>query len=429
MRVREFPVLTEDDEPLVDRLAVGLDDDSARTLAYLLRRAEQPAFADEPATLLAVQVGTEQNRSTVRAALDRLEERGLVAGTTIRDETPGRPPKAWRAPRGIERTVERAYDLHAARLLERAERFPDELGASAPAGDPQPQPDAVSLSVALNWRPNGLHAPLFLADADGAYADRNLDVAFESHEGSRAALDSVVAGDADLGIAGAATVLRARATGEPVVPIASLFQHAMTTIYALAGTFDEPFERAAQLQGRRVGTPVASEVGLLSRLFLRQAGVLDRVEVLDLRGEEQEALLSGEVDAVTGSFSDPRRLAAEGRSVESVAVADRFPIPGPAIVAAESTLADRRPELAAFLSGTAAGWAAAKENPSQAASAVAAESDRAADRERRTFEAAVAEFGASDAVRNHGWGWRQTEAWRRLRTALEQVELLDGEPA
>lgn len=429
MEVREFPVLTDDDRPLEDRLAVGLGDDPARVLAYLLLRAERAEFDDEPASSLAIQVGTELNRSTARDALNRLADRDLVVETTIRDETGGRPPKAWRVPRGIDESVGRVYDRHATALLDRATEFADE---DPDAGDPSAvaaDPENAPLAVALNWRPNGLHAPFFAADADGAYDERDLSVTFEPNRGSRAAIDAVVDGDADVGVAGAATLLRARAAGDPVVPVASLYQHAMTAIYALDDAFDEPFERAAQLRGRRVGTPVESEVGLLSRLFLSQAGVLDDVEVVDLDGEEREALVSGEVDAVTGSFADPRRLAADGTPVESIAVADRFPIPGPAIVATERVLSESRPELAAFLAATAAGWASAARDRDRAAELVAERSERPAAEERRTFAEAVEEFGASETVRKRGWGWRRADAWRRLETVLERVELRDTESA
>lgn len=451
MRVREFPVLTDDDRALVDRLAAGLGDDPARVLAYLLRRAQRPEFADDPASSLAVQVGTELNRSTVRAALDRLVERDLVAETTIRDDTRGRPPKAWRPRRGVDETVARAYDRHAAALVAEASEFTDDRSDLADdqndladdrhghtadqhdpsAGEVDPSADDAdaSLSVALNWRPNGLHAPLFLADANGSYDDRGLSVELRPGDGSRAALDSVVAGDADVGIAGAATLVRARAAGDPVVPVASLYQHATATIYALEGTFDGAFERAAQLRGRRVGTPIDSEIGLLGRLFLSQAGVLDDVDVVDLGGEERDALVSGAVDAVTGSFADPRRLSTAGTPVESLAVADRFPIPGPAIVVRESALSDRRGALIAFLAAATAGWAAAERDPGTAATVVAERSDRSATEERRTVEEAVEEFGSSETVRKRGWGWRRADAWRRLETALERVGLLDGDPA
>ncbi len=429
MRVREFPVLGEGDRPVIDRLAGGLGEPSATVLAYLLCRDAE--FSPEPASLLAVRVGTGLNRKAARNALSRLAERKLIETTTVRDETPGRPPTMWRAMGSVEETIDAVYERHARDLIGQARTFPEGDTASDFGSATDPTPSNASLSLALNWRPNGLHAPLFVADEMGTYGKRGLSVRFGANEGSRAALDSVRSDEADVGVSGAATIIRARADGEEIVPVALLFQHAMTAIYGLETTFGGPFERVEQLRGFRIGMPPTSETGLLGRLFLSQAGVLDDVEIVDLRGEERTALLSGAVDAVTGSFSDPRRLRTDGVSVESIQVAEQFPLPGPAIVTHERTLSEREPELVAFLASTTAGWTAARRNPSRVEDAIGAhddvEGDTLADRERRTFEAAVAEFGTTDAVRKWGWGRGRTEAWNRLATALDGVGLLERE--
>ncbi|MGA9399921.1 ABC transporter substrate-binding protein [Haladaptatus sp.] len=432
MRVREFPVLGEADRSVVDRLACGIGEPAATVLAYLLCRREE--FTTEPASLLAVRIGTGSNRKAVRNALAELTERELIEATTVRDETPGRPATRWRATGSVEETVEAVYDEHANELLARAGAFPEPNAAaevdSTVSDPPISHATNASVSLALNWRPNGLHAPLFVADETGLYEKRGLSVRFDVHDGSRAALDGIVSETADVAVSGAATVLRARAEGEEIVPVALLFQHAMTAIYGLRTTFDGPLERAEQLRGLRIGMPSTAETGLLGRLFLSQGDVLDDVEIVDLRGEERAALLSGAVDAVTGSFSDPRKLRDGGISVESIPVAERFPLPGPAIVTNEQDLSEREPELAAFLAATTAGWTTARQNPSRVEEAVEAHDDAepsSPNRERRTFEAAVAEFGTTDAVRNFGWGWGEAELWNRLATALDGVGSLGSE--
>jgi ABC-type nitrate/sulfonate/bicarbonate transport system substrate-binding protein/predicted transcriptional regulator len=428
MRVREFPVLGEEDRPLIDRLAGGLGESSATVLAYLLLRNEE--FSTEAASLLAIRIGTGLNRKAVRDALSRLENRELVETATVRDETPGRPPTVWRTPRNVQDTVEAVYERHARRLIGRARRFfdSDTSASTADITVPNPRTDA-DISVALNWRPNGLHAPLFVAEESDAYGERGLSLRFDANRGSRDALDALRSGEADIAVSGAATVLRARANGEPVVPVALLFQHAMTALYGLESAFDGPFERVDQLRGLRIGTPPTSETDLLGRLFLSQAGVLDDVELVELRGEERDALLSGTVDVVTGSFSDPRQLRVDGIPVESILVADRFPLPGPALVTTARNVSERGSELGVFLSATTEGWTAARAKPMRVRDAIEkrTEDESRADREQRTFEAAVEEFGITDTVRKRGWGWDRIEVWNRLETALEQVSLLSSE--
>ncbi|WP_231183279.1 ABC transporter substrate-binding protein [Haladaptatus sp. DYF46] len=433
MRVQAFPVLGEDDRPVIDRLAGGLGETSATVLSYLLLRNEE--FSAEAASLLAIRVGTGLNRKAVRDALSRLEDRELVETTTVRDETPGRPPTVWRTPRDRQDTVESVYEGHARGLVSRARRFTDSDMSTSAAAVASEYPTNADVSLALNWRPNGLHAPLFVAEERGAYEERGLSLRFDANRGSRDALDALRSDDADIAVSGAATVLRARANGEPVVPVALLFQHAMTALYGLESAFDGPFERVDQLRGLRIGTPPTSETDLLGRLFLSQADVLTDVELVELRGEERDALLSGTVDVVTGSFSDPRQLRSDGIPVESILVAEQFPLPGPALVTTARNLSERESELVAFLAGTTEGWTAARTNPTRVRDAIEERKvkardvegdgvERRADRERHTFEEAVSEFGVTDTVRKGGWGRNRMEAWDRLKTALEQVGLL-----
>ncbi|NHN59857.1 MULTISPECIES: ABC transporter substrate-binding protein [Halorussus] len=427
MEVRTFPALSDDDEPFVERLGAGLGDRPARVLAYLLLRAERDGVGDEPATLLTVQVGTGLGRNAVTDALSSLEDRGLVTATTVQDETRGRPPQAWEVAYGPASAPGRVYDRHADRLLDRARTAFDVGDESAESAQFSDSDDADrdddadrEFTVGLNWTPNGLHLPLFAAAGRDEYADRGLSVDFAEHRGSSASLAAVASGEADVGVAGAVSLVEARRRGEPVVPLALLFQRAMTVLYAERDRFDGGLESVEQLRGRRVGMPVESEAGLLGRLFLAQSGVLADVELVDIAGEERRALLDGEADAVTGSFSDPRELREDGVRTDSLRVADQFPICGPSLVATEGALRRRRGPLAEFLAATAAGWAAAVSRPYEVSTGSGIIFD---DDERRTFERAVGEFGANDAVCEHGWGWQDRETWDRLETALSVADL------
>nr|WP_282594400.1 ABC transporter substrate-binding protein [Halorientalis brevis] len=263
---------------------------------------------------------------------------------------------------------------------------------------------------------------MYAAREAGAYSERNLSVTFAPRTGSGAALRDVVAGDSLLGIVGSTTLLRAVADEQPVVPLALLYQRALAVLYTTRAAFGEPFERVAQLRGRRLGMPVDSEIGLLGRFYLRQAGVADDVTVIDLQGEERTALLADTVDAVTGSLSDPARVRTGDATVDTIRLGDRFPIYGPAVVAREEALAAARSVLADFLAGTMVGVARARADPAVAASAV--DGDESAARARQTFEDAIETGWTSDAVAAHGWGWHQAEDWERLRGVLAQVDLL-----
>ncbi len=418
MRTREFRVLDEDDRAVIDRVAPGLGNDAARVLAYLLLHSD---IEDGPATEIELRIGTGLNRSAITAAVDGLESAGVVERTTVPDDGPGRPPTAWRATTDLESAARNTAEHHASALLERA-RGIWEGGSSGESGKPDESGGATeTLTLGLNWKPNGLHLPFYAAAASGRYGDFGLAVEIDHHEGSRRAPDAVVSGEADVGLVGAATVVRARAAGEPIVPIAVAYRRAMAVLYTVRERFGEVLSGVAQLRGRRIGMPARSETRVLGRLFLNQVALDGSVRIVDTAGEEQDALLSGEVDVVTGSISDPRELERRGMTVDTLAVADHFPIYGPTLVVSQELLAARERALERFLAGTTAGWAEARLDSTSAAGRIDDRSADSSERVARTFERAFEEFGG---VCENGWGWQRAEPWDRLRTALTQGTLL-----
>ncbi|MFC7256924.1 ABC transporter substrate-binding protein [Haloplanus litoreus] len=422
MRVREFPVLGDEDERVVEAFAAGLDREAARVLAYLVGREDSDRFSGEAASRLAVRVGVDLGRGRVSDVLSTLTDRELITETTVESEAPGRPPKGWRADAGHDETLARVRALHSAALLDRAASVAATLGndVDVDVGTPAPDRDAGVVDVGLNWEPNGLHAPLFA----GAYADRGVDVTLSGRRGSHAALSAVADGDVDVGLTGAATFLRANADGHDVIPLALYYQRAMVVLYTTRETFGGPLRSVEDVRGRRVAMPDGSETGALGRLFLSQAGVVDDVTIVRADGEERAALLDGDADVATGVFTDPLELETDGHDVDSVLVADHFPVPGPAFVVRRETLRDRPHALRGFLEGAMAGWTAARLDPAAAVADLGDRSDESAAVERRKLEQALDRFAGSDDVEKNGWGWHSAETWQRLRIALKQADAL-----
>ena len=422
MRVREFPVLGDEDERAVEGFAAGLDREAARVLAYLVGRKDSGRFSGEAASRLAVRVGVDLGRGRVSDVLSTLTDRGLITETTVESDAPGRPPKGWHADAGHDETLARVRALHSAALLDRAASVAATLGDDVDVDvvTPSSDRDAGVIDVGLNWEPNGLHAPLFA----GAYADHGVDVTLSGCRGSRAALSAVADGDVDVGLTGAATFLRADADGHDVIPLALYYQRAMVVLYTTRETFGGPLRSVEDVRGRRVAMPAGSETGALGRLFLSQADVVDDVTVVRADGEERAALLDGDADVATGVFTDPLELEAAGHDVDSVLVADHFPVPGPAFVVRRETLRDRPGALRGFLEGAMAGWTAARLEPAAAVSDLGDRSDESAAVERRKLEQALDRFAGSDDVEKNGWGWHSAETWQRLRIALEQADAL-----
>lgn len=421
---RAFPVLSSEEDPHIDRLAAGLGDTAARVFVYLWRRSTASDVETDAATEMAIRIGTGSSRNAIQTAIGQLEERELVESAAVEASQPGRPPNAWRVTRTFSSAAGLVYDQHAEHLLDQSRAIQPWDSDSDAIDDRWADTEGETLTVGLNWSPNELQLPLFAAEDGGCYSDRGLSVEWQPFAGSAPSIEAVLSGEVTLGVAGAATVTRARARDRPLVPIATVFQRPMVVLYTTRDVFGERFETVEQLRGRTVGMPVESETGILARLFLTQAGVLDDVTVADLDGEESDALVSGAVDVVTGIFSDPIRLESTDAAVDSIHVADQYPIYGPTIVTSETALRTRRASISRFLAGTTAGWALANLEPRKVALELVGETDRDAGRMTDIFRHAVSEFGLTEDVSRFGWGWQESEPWNRLETAMDRTDLV-----
>jgi ABC-type nitrate/sulfonate/bicarbonate transport system substrate-binding protein/predicted transcriptional regulator len=420
---QEFPVLSAADESHIKRLSAGMGDDPSRVFVYLWLRSLEEDVEPTPATEMMIYIGTGLSRKAVQDALVVLEDRGLVESQTVETSTPGRPPKAWKAAEPLPTILDRVYDQHARQLVERSQTI-----ANCTSGDARFQSSTGAITVALNWYPNGLQLPLYAARANGSYEKRGLSVDLEPFKGSRRATEAVLSGEATVGIVGAATVTRSRSGGEPLVPVATLFQRPMVVLFTTRERFGERLVTVDQLRGHRVGMPTASETSLLGRVFLAQAGVLDDVDIVEIDGEETAALKSDQVDVVTGVFADPLRLESAEVTVDSIHVADRYPVYGPTLVTSDATLEQQQEEIEAILAGTTAGWIAARRDPGTVAEHVPETSGRSPDEVASVFERAAVKFGETEETSQYGWGWQTESKWRRLETALAQTDLLENTP-
>ncbi|MCB0962927.1 MAG: ABC transporter substrate-binding protein, partial [Acidimicrobiales bacterium] len=104
-------------------------------------------------------------------------------------------------------------------------------------------------TVVLDWTPNTNHAGMYLAQAEGWYADAGLDVQFVE-PGETSSLQALAAGRADVAVSVAEELLPARAEGLPVRSIAAVIEHNTSSLVSLASNdITEP----ADLEGATYG--------------------------------------------------------------------------------------------------------------------------------------------------------------------------------
>lgn len=141
-------------------------------------------------------------------------------------------------------------------------------------------------------------APAFVAVAEGYFEGEGLKVTVQSHPSGKAALDAVIAGNADVATVAELPVALAAVKGHPVMILATL---STQTDYGVVGRLDRGVSTPASLKGKRIAVTVGSSGDfLLDALLVRQRLSRSDVQVIDRKpGEMADALEKGDVDAIS----------------------------------------------------------------------------------------------------------------------------------
>ena len=242
-------------------------------------------------------------------------------------------------------------------------------GASATAGasgsPPAPSASAapVKLVVGLGYIPSVQFAPFYYADQAGYYADAGLSVEFQNKIDPDL-ITLVGQGAIDIGIGDGTSVIPAASQGIPVKYIATLYGQFPDIVFAKASS---GITSAADLKGRKIGTPGRYGGGwIMLEALLGSAGLtttdVDIVEYPDFT--QRAAVEQGSVDAATGfSNNEPVQLELDGSKAVVLHIDQITPLPGPGLIAAARTLADKHEAVARFVAATLRAMNAIKLNP------------------------------------------------------------------
>ena len=159
---------------------------------------------------------------------------------------------------------------------------------------------AEKLIVVLDWFTNPDHAPLYVAQEKGYFAEAGLDVELIATADPNDPPKLVAAGKADVAISYQPQLHLQVAEGLPLVRIGTLVA---TPLNCLAMLADGPIRSVADLKGRKVGYSVGGfEDALLRTMLARHGLTLDDVTLVNVNFSLSPALISGQVDAVIGAF-------------------------------------------------------------------------------------------------------------------------------
>ncbi len=159
---------------------------------------------------------------------------------------------------------------------------------------------AQKLTVLLDWFVNPDHAPLFVAQEKGYFAEAGLTVEFIAPADPNDPPKLIAAGRGDIAVSYQPQLHVQAAMGLPLVRIATLVATPLNTLVALAGG---PVKTIADLKGRKIGYSVGGFEDALLKAMLGKHGLrLSDVTLVNVNFTLSPALLSGQVDAVIGAF-------------------------------------------------------------------------------------------------------------------------------
>jgi putative hydroxymethylpyrimidine transport system substrate-binding protein len=278
---------------------------------------------------------------------------------------------------------------------------------------------AQRLTLMLDYFPNADHAPIYAAQAAGAFRAAGLDVKIRQPADPSAPIKQVAAGRADLAISYEPELLRARSNGLHVVAVGALVRGPLTSIISLPKAhIDSP----ADLAGKTVGTAgIDYQSAYLESITAQNDVPKSKVKVRNVGFNLIPALVGGKVDAILGGFWNYEGVDLEQRGkkpkIIRIEQAGVPPYDELVFVANADALDREGPLIRRFLAALARGERRLAKNPAIGIDALVAANR---DLDRRLQAASVrATLGRFAAPRGRPYGWLDPKQWASFGEWME----------
>lgn len=279
-------------------------------------------------------------------------------------------------------------------------------------------------TVVLDWTPNTNHAGMYLAQAEGWYADAGLDVQFVE-PGETSSLQALAAGRADVAVSVSEELLPARAEGLPVRSIAAIIEHNTSSLVSLAS---DGITEPADLEGTTYGGFGGQlEEAILSALIECDGGDPDALRLVDVGEADYRIGLERDQYDVVWIFDgwDGIRLDQADVDTATIPFIDHTDcIPDwytPILATSDDVEAERPEDLAAFVEATTRGYREAMGAPSAAADALLTS---APDLDEDLVAASADYLATRYAEDPAAWGRQDPEVWQRFADFLDDAGML-----
>ncbi|MBP1849201.1 ABC transporter substrate-binding protein [Rhizobium halophytocola] len=230
---------------------------------------------------------------------------------------------------------------------------------------------ADALKLKLDWLPSGYHAPIFYGVEKGYYKEAGIDLTIEDGQGTNPALQAAAAGNADIVMANYSTMIQSVAAGMDLVGVAGLIQKLPDSLISLK---DNPLKSPKDLEGKTIAITPDSASAKLFDAYMAAAGVdASKVTKINMKaGQDIQALLSGNADAMTGwIFTQVPTVASKAEIAKPLMISDEgINILGTGFVTTKSYEKSHQDLIKRFVAATAKSYADGFKNPEEAVDAM-----------------------------------------------------------
>jgi putative hydroxymethylpyrimidine transport system substrate-binding protein len=171
---------------------------------------------------------------------------------------------------------------------------------------------ARAVTLALDFTPNAVHAPIYAAVREGYDRERGIAIQIRPPGSAPDSLKLLASGRADVAVLDIHDLGLARERGQDFVGVGALVQRPLAAIIARAGV-----RRPRDLEGRRVGVSgLPSDPAVLRAVMEGDGGDFDRLKLVTIGFSAVPSLIQGKVDAVP-AFWNAEGVVLRERGVET----------------------------------------------------------------------------------------------------------------
>jgi NitT/TauT family transport system substrate-binding protein len=278
--------------------------------------------------------------------------------------------------------------------------------------------ETVKVIQQVDWIASSRYLGEVVAQSMGYFAESGLSLEITLGGPTNTGVSGVASGSSSLGLLSSSpTLMAARSGNIPLKCIAVGFQRHPLTFYSLS---KNPIRTAKDMQGKRIG--IAKSGFNLIQALMKQNGLADdAVKMVALAGDVAP-LFNGQVDAIASWATDATKVKSLGADAVPLLLWDTgVELYANPYYATDKVIKERPDVLAGLMTGTAKGWAYAKENPEKAIDMLI-KAYPSLDRESE-LAAVNAAFGYvfNKDTSASGWGTMTADNWARQLALFEAI--------